>query len=420
MDQGGEIDKFLDERRKQRKLILERHGDGKPSAVVKSIPAKVVEPISPIKRKVPTTTIKDEPMVEFDMFSDNPISSAMPLVQQQIKKAVDNYDDHEGYYRIIVGEKLLQRFEILGTLGKGVFSNVVKALDHTLNKQVAIKITRNNDLMRNAAKKEIEILKLLDTKNTIKLLNNFDYRGHKLLVFEMMKMDLRQVLKKFGKNVGLNLKGVKSYCTQLFNALNTLKQQKVLHCDIKPDNILVSESMAMLKLADFGSAMYINEIDVTPYLISRFYRAPEIILGCLPFDYAIDVWSVGCTLYEIYTGKILFPGKTNNHMLKLMMEMGGPFPKHMLKRGSLTSTHFNDNLEFVSFDLDKISGKPSTKVLTSFEVKPIKQRLKGGDEEMFTDFVHFLNRCLSLAPEKRMTPQEAFRHPFLTSQYQVG
>ena len=164
--------------------------------------------------------------------------------------------------------------------------------------------------------------------------------------------------------------------------------------------------------------MYINEIDVTPYLVSRFYRAPEIVLGCLPFDYSVDVWSVGCTLYELYTGKILFPGRSNNHMLKLMMELCGKFPRHVLRKGTLSNNHFNENLEFISQEVDKINGKTCTKVLESIEVRPLKDRLVLSDDEaLFTDFIHFLGRCLMLAPEKRMTPQESFLHPFLTRQY---
>ena len=82
--------------------------------------------------------------------------------------------------------------------------------------------------------------------------------------------------------------------------------------------------------------------DITPYLVSRFYRAPEVILG-LPYDYAMDMWSVGCVLFELFTGKIAFPGKSNNEMLKLMMDLKGPFPKKMLKRGAFVDKHFADD-----------------------------------------------------------------------------
>jgi serine/threonine-protein kinase PRP4 len=83
-------------------------------------------------------------------------------------------------------------------------------------------------------------------------------------------------------------------------SLLLLKQLEILHADVKPDNILVTESKAVLKLADFGSAGNARDNDLTPYLVSRYYRAPEIILG-LHYDYGIDIWSVACTLYVCYS-----------------------------------------------------------------------------------------------------------------------
>jgi len=78
----------------------------------------------------------------------------------------------------------------------------------------------------------------------------------------------------------------------------------------------VNESKVMLKLGDFGSASHATENEVTPYLVSRFYRSPEIILG-IPYDYGVDIWSTACTIYELYTGKILFQGNTNNQVMKV-------------------------------------------------------------------------------------------------------
>ena len=82
------------------------------------------------------------------------------------------------------------------------------------------------------------------------------------------------------------------------------------------DNILVNDIKMTLKLADFGSASHVAENEITPYLVSRFYRAPEIILG-MKYDFGVDLLSSGATFYELYTGKIMFPGQSNNHMLKL-------------------------------------------------------------------------------------------------------
>ena len=89
-------------------------------------------------------------------------------------------------------------------------------------------------------------------------------------------LNLREVLKKYGKNIGLNLKAVRIYAQQILLSLSLLKKTGILHADIKPDNILVSESRNTLKLADLGSASDVRDNEITPYLVSRFYRAPEI------------------------------------------------------------------------------------------------------------------------------------------------
>lgn len=93
-------------------------------------------------------------------------------------------------------------------------------------------------------------------------------------------MNLRDVLKKFGKDVGLNIKAVRVYAQQLLIALSLLRKCGILHADIKPDNILVSKSKNILKLCDLGSALEITDTEITPYLVSRFYRAPEVSEFC--------------------------------------------------------------------------------------------------------------------------------------------
>ncbi len=89
-------------------------------------------------------------------------------------------------------------------------------------------------------------------------------------------MNLRDVLKKYGRNVGLNIKAVRIYARQILLSLSLLQKCNIIHADIKPDNILVSETMNIAKLADLGSAFEIHEVATTPYLVSRYYRAPEI------------------------------------------------------------------------------------------------------------------------------------------------
>jgi serine/threonine-protein kinase PRP4 len=91
-----------------------------------------------------------------------------------------------------------------------------------------------------------------------------------------LSMNLREIVKRFGKDVGLNIRAVRAYAHQLFLALGLLRKCNIMHADIKPDNILVNEAKTLIKLCDLGSASDASENDITPYLVSRFYRAPEI------------------------------------------------------------------------------------------------------------------------------------------------
>lgn len=86
----------------------------------------------------------------------------------------------------------------------------------------------------------------------------------------------------------------------------------------------------------------------------------SLVLG-LPYDDSLDMWSIGCTLYELYTGKILFPGKSNNHMLHLMMDLKGKFTHRMIKKAQFGPMHFDDGMNFVSVATDKITGQVSTR-----------------------------------------------------------
>ena len=129
----------------------------------------------------------------------------------------------------------------------------------------------------------------------------------------------------------------------------------------------------MLKVCDLGSASDVSENDITPYLVSRFYRAPEIsmfsylllvtpstnpdrIVMGVPYDCSLDIWSIGCTLYELYTGRILFPGRSNNQMLLLMMELKGRFNSKIIKKAKFGDQYFDDMGAFESIDRDRVTG----------------------------------------------------------------
>ncbi|KAK7159352.1 hypothetical protein R3I94_005625 [Phoxinus phoxinus] len=338
----------------------------------------------------------------------------------------DNWTDAEGYYRVNIGEVLDKRYGVYGYTGQGVFSNVIRARDlPRANQEVAVKIIRNNEMMQKTGLKELEFLKKLndadadDKFHCLRLFRHFYHKQHLCLVFEPLSMNLREVLRKYGKDVGLHIKAVRSYSQQLFLALKLLKRCYILHADIKPDNILVNESKTILKLCDFGSASHVSDNDITPYLVSRFYRAPEIVIGN-SYDYGIDMWSVGCTLYELYTGKILFPGKTNNHMLKLAMDLKGKLPNKMIRKGLFKDQHFDQNLNFLYTEVDKVTEREKITIMST--INPTKdlsidmvgrQALPEDQRKKVFQLKDLLDQILMLDPAKRITINQALQHPFI-------
>ncbi|KAH8708884.1 Serine/threonine-protein kinase prp4 [Beauveria bassiana] len=379
---------------------------------------------------------------EFDMFAEDfdedkyatkPSKGGDEVVGDAGKGGILEGDDKDGYYKMRVGEIINGRYQIQSTLGRGMFSGVVRALDTTTKMPVAIKIMRNNDALRKGGYTEIAILEKLNDadpenrKHIVKFEVSFDYRGHLCMVFESLSMNLREVLRKFGNNVGINLGATRTYAYQILVALAHMRKCSIIHADLKPDNILVNENRSVLKICDLGTAIDRSDAatahtEITPYLVSRFYRAPEIILG-MSYDYGVDMWSIGCTLYELYTGKILFTGDSNNQMLKAIMEIRGRLTPKLYKRGQLSASHFDDLGQFVSVEHDKILNKTAVRTLPV--VKPardLRTRLMAAstgmnDAEMkdLNHFVDLLEQCLALNPDKRIKPTEALKHPFFTS-----
>lgn len=354
--------------------------------------------------------------------------------------SADDWDDAEGYYKSKLGEMIDGRYQVVEEqVGKGVFSHVCKAKDTRRNDLVAIKVMRANDMMKKAAEKEIQILQRLnraDKKNVrhvIQMMRYFEYRGHLCLVFECMWDNLRVALKKYTQNKGMSLQAVKAYTKQLLIGLRHIHKCGIMHCDIKPDNILISAGHNVVKICDLGSASEISEVEVTPYLVSRYYRAPEIILG-QEYGPPADTFAIGATLYELFTGKILLPGRSNNDMLRYMMEIKGKFSNKMIKRGesSITKKHFNNNMDFQFIDRDKGTRKTIVRTITdgfasnrrTFDemimnrVGMEKRKSSEPDDVLYCkkakQFAELLDKLTTLDPEKRTSADDGLSHSFIT------
>lgn len=389
----------------------------KKTEAVKS-PLKTV--VSPKKTASATAATSAD---EFDMFSmaalddhDDAMNGGAGVAAITVNEVSlqSNCDDAEGYYSTTIGEVLNRKYRVLGTVGKGVFSTVLRCQCITLLKTggsgslsvVAVKLIRNNDIMRDAAQTELKLLNELgerdprDKKHCIRLLDSFTHRNHVAMVFEPMQMNVREAMKKFGGKGGISIQAVRVFSKHLLIALNHLESCGVIHAgksgrelcwcdeeiksnslawscfaDIKPDNILLDEKQTTIKLCDFGSAFKADagKQDPTPYLVSRFYRAPEIVLG-LAYDKAVDMWSVGCCLYEMFTGKVMFPGSTNNEMLKFFMELKGKIPNKLIKKHRQAyidqfemEPHFTEDLKFCSRESDRVTGKEHHAILLSYD-----------------------------------------------------
>ncbi|CAH0713363.1 unnamed protein product, partial [Brenthis ino] len=376
-----------------------------------------------------TTPAKDTT----DMFSEEdfaPNNMSDNVTQDNRKESSqlkDNWDDSEGYYNIKVGDVINNnRYTIKALLGQGVFANVIKAQDSKNNTDVAIKIIRNNDLMYKTGLKEMEFLKEIksadpDNKyHCVQFFSHFMHKGHLCLVLESLHMDLRNILKKYGKNHGINIKALMSYSRQLLLSLRLLKKIGIVHADIKPDNILVNEKKNILKLCDFGSAAKINDNEPTPYLVSRFYRAPEIILG-VPYKHSVDVWSTACTIYEMATAKILFTGSTNNKMLKCFMDLKGKIPSRILRKGKFKDQHFNYNNNFLLHKTDEFTGREKVVEINNLTItrdlyKELKKSYKSptsSEEKKIGQLKDLLDKMLILDSNQRLSATDCLKHSFI-------
>lgn len=333
------------------------------------------------------------------------------------------YDNEQGSYVHIPHDHIAYRYEVLKIIGKGSFGQVVKAYDHKNHEHVALKMVRNEKRFHRQAQEEIRILEHLrkqdkdNTMNIIHMFDNFTFRSHTCITFELLSINLYELIKK-NKFQGFSLQLVRKFSHSLLQCLDALYRNKIIHCDMKPENVLLKQQgRSGIKVIDFGSSCYESQ-RVYTYIQSRFYRAPEVILGAR-YGMPIDMWSLGCILAELLTGFPLLPGEDEADQLACIIELLGMPPQKLLdasKRAKnfisskgypryCTATTHPDGSTVLTGGVSR-RGKPRGPPGS----KELYRALKGCDDPLFLDFVR---RCLEWDPEQRMTPQAALRHAWL-------
>ncbi|XP_071957440.1 dual specificity tyrosine-phosphorylation-regulated kinase 1A-like isoform X2 [Antedon mediterranea] len=340
----------------------------------------------------------------------------------------DGYDDEHFDYIIRNGEKFLDRYEIDSLIGKGSFGQVVKAFDHSEQECVAIKIIKNKKPFLNQAQIEVKLLELMnkhDAENKyyiVRLKRHFMWRNHLCLVFELLSYNLYDLLRNTNfRGVSLNL--TRKFAQQMCTALLFLATPEVniIHCDLKPENILLcNPKRSAIKIVDFGSSCQLGH-RIYQYIQSRFYRSPEVLLG-IPYDLAIDMWSLGCILVEMHTGEPLFSGSNENDQMNKIIEVLGMPPKKLLDNAPKARKYF-DKLSDGSFVLKKTRDNKRYKAPGSRKLHEIIGVESGGPggrragepghtQQDYLKFKDLITKMLDYDAVERIKPYYALQHTF--------
>lgn len=293
----------------------------------------------------------------------------------------------------------MNKYEVLGVVGEGAYGVVLKCRNKESGEVVAIKkfkeeeaaAAEGDDALRKTALREVKILRLLRHANIVSLMEAFRRKGKLYLVFEYVERNLLEVLESHPQ--GLGDEGVLLYVFQLCQAINWCHSNNVIHRDIKPENLLINTRTKLLKLCDFGFARIVTRStrELTDYVATRWYRAPELLLGSTDYGFSVDMWAIGCIMGEITDGQPMFPGESEVDQLFIIQKVLGPLiPEHI--------DMFASNARFAGLKFPDMS-RPET----------LQKKYVG---KFGKSALHFLQALLRMNPADRPTSRDALAHPF--------
>ena len=291
---------------------------------------------------------------------------------------------------------ILKRYELLNKQGKGAYGVVFKALDKRTQEIVALK--KNFDAFQNSTDaqrtyREVMLLQELNGhENIVRLLNVIRAENDKdiYLVFEYMETDLHTVIRaKILESIHK-----KFIIYQLLKSLKFIHSAGIIHRDLKPSNILINSDVN-IKVCDFGLARCVGtgkDVQMTDYVATRWYRAPEILLGSTRYTKDADMWSIGCIFGELLGEKPMFPGTSTLNQVNKVLEVTGKPNK---------------------VDIASIQSELAATMLESIPIVKTKS-IKALFPTANSTELDFLNRLLQFNPTKRMKVEEALRHPYVS------
>lgn len=294
-----------------------------------------------------------------------------------------------------MSDEKLKRYEKIEFLGEGQFATVYKARDRETGQIVAVKKIKlgtraeAKDGINRTALREIKLLQELAHPNIIGLFDVFGHRSNVSLVFDFMHTDLEAIIKD--TSIVLTPGHTKSYILQTLQGLEYMHNNWILHRDMKPNNLLI-DNQGILKLADFGLARFFGSPTriYTHQVVTRWYRAPELLFGARIYGTGIDIWAVGCILAELMLRAPFLPGDSDlDQLSKIFQTLGTPTEKEW--PGMMT---LPDYVQFRSFP-----GMPLKHIFTA-----------AGD-----DLLDVIGKMLAINPLSRCTCREALEMPYFSN-----